>query len=284
MFFNLIRFLLFFLVVNLSYGANLTPNSSTNLPVNLSSPGGVRIMLLSDNLNDKISANFYGKTVTIVKNNNKQYALIGLPLKIKIGSHFINVYINNKKRVKKWFKVVYKKYKTQYITIKNKKFVNPGKMDYKKITEDSKAIAVAKKHYDKDVVPNIPFSIPVKGIKTGSFGLRRFFNKQPRSPHGGMDIAAPAGTPIKAPSAGKIIEVGNYFFSGNCVFINHGQGLVSFYAHMSKIDVKVGDVVKQGDIIGQVGKTGRVTGAHLHWSIGLNGTWVDPQLFLKTGD
>ncbi len=95
-----------------------------------------------------------------------------------------------------------------------------------------------------------------------------------------MDIAAPKGTPVLAPSAGVVIESGDFFFSGNLVYLHHGQGLISLFAHLSKINVKIGDKVKKGQVIGEVGATGRVTGPHLHWSLGLNRTWIDPSLFL----
>ena len=95
-----------------------------------------------------------------------------------------------------------------------------------------------------------------------------------------MDIAAAAGVPVLAPSAGKVIELGDFFFSGNLVYLDHGQGLISMFAHLSEIDVELGQQVSKGQVVGKVGATGRVTGPHLHWSLGLNGTWIDPALFI----
>ena len=159
--------------------------------------------------------------------------------------------------------------------------VNPEKRDMDRIIREKDRIGKALTHWsEKDEVPLL-FRSPVDGVRSSSFGLRRFFNKQPRKPHSGMDIAAPEGATIVAPAPGRVIETGDFFFNGNTVFVDHGQGLITMYCHMQTIDVKPGQAVKAGELLGKVGMTGRVTGPHLHWGVSLNNARVDPALFLR---
>lgn len=134
--------------------------------------------------------------------------------------------------------------------------------------------------FSSEPTGSLRMQAPTAGRQSSSFGLRRIFNGQARSPHSGMDIAAPVGAAVRAPLAGRVIDTGDYFFSGQTVWLDHGGGLLSMVCHLSRIDVRVGDRLAAGDSLAAVGATGRVTGPHLHWGVCLNRAMVDPALFL----
>ena len=272
---------LWLLCLGFLIGSAVQASVISTLPRNQATPGGVAHIELTPIGEAKPIATYNSSRVLVVMQNGRWHALVGIPLNAEAGSHALAVrWGESGPKAEYSFSVKGKKYRTQYLTIKNKRKVNPNADDMRRIESDRKRIRTARHYWsDSDVVPTT-LSLPVRGRESSEFGLRRFFNKQPRRPHGGLDIAAPEGTTIVAPADGTVIETGDYFFSGNCIFIDHGQGLITFYAHLSKIDVSAGDRVIRGDKIGEVGQTGRVTGPHLHWSVGLNRTWVDPKLFL----
>jgi len=252
------------------------------LPTHSAIPGGVAIITLDKSEPRKRPVVTYNKhRVMVVRDKDNWVAVVGIGLTAKTGRHSIKIKSSGEIPYTKHFTVKPKKYKTQHLTIKNKRKVNPYAKDLDRIYADKKEILGALKHWsDKDTItPN--FILPVKGPFSSPFGLRRFFNNQPRKPHSGLDIAAAQGTPLVAPADGTVIETGDYFFNGNSVMIDHGQGLITMYSHMHEINVKPGQILKRGDKFGTVGKTGRVTGAHLHWTVSLNNQRVDPNLFLS---
>jgi murein DD-endopeptidase MepM/ murein hydrolase activator NlpD len=134
--------------------------------------------------------------------------------------------------------------------------------------------------FTEPVPRDLRMQAPVDGRRSSSFGLRRVFNGQARQPHSGMDIAAATGTPVVAPLAARVADTGDYFFNGQTVWLDHGGGLLSMLCHLSRTDVRAGDSLAAGQPLGAVGATGRVTGPHLHWSVLLNRTSVDPALFI----
>ena len=243
-------------------------------------PGGIAVIILPDDA-DLSSARYRDRKVLITRNEtNNSIAVIGLPLASKPGRHYLKVKNRQGQTQSIGFQVEAKAYEEQHITIKDKRKVNPEKRDMQRITRESKQIKSALRHWSQQDNVTIAFEKPVEGPTSSPFGLRRFFNEQARNPHSGLDIAAPEGTTIMAPAAGVVLDTGDFFFNGNTVLLDHGQGLVTMYCHMSKIDVQPGQTVSSGEKLGEVGMTGRVTGPHLHWGVSLNDARVDPLLFL----
>jgi len=242
-------------------------------------PGGVVVIVLPDDT-DITTLRYRDRRILTVKQENQTVALIGLSLSAKPGKAWLAGKNTSGQSMRLPFQVTGKSYEEQHITIKDKRKVNPESRDMVRITREKKQISTALRSWSARDEVSINFLKPVEGPTSSPFGLRRFFNEQARNPHSGLDIAAPEGTPIRAPAAGIISDTGDFFFNGNTVFIDHGQGLVTMYCHMSEIDVKPGQAVVAGETIGKVGMTGRVTGPHLHWGVSLNNARVDPVLFL----
>ena len=150
-----------------------------------------------------------------------------------------------------------------------------------KIGEDSAKKKTARETTHGQADWSEGFDWPVKGRISGVFGSQRILNGEPKRPHSGLDVAAPTGTPIRAPAAGIVtLAETDMYFEGGLVLLDHGHWVESAFLHMSRIDVAPGQRVEKGDIIGAVGATGRVTGPHLHWSIKWAGRLVDPRLTL----
>lgn len=241
-------------------------------------PGGIAIMGLKHYTPDT-RITFEDRKTTVFKHQQSWYALAGIPLNAKPGTYRFKIKQQDGSTSVSRVDVKGKKYQEQHLTIKNKRKVNPNEQDMERITKERVRKRAAKNHWSK-TYPDVDFIWPVSGEISSIFGLRRFFNEQERNPHNGLDIAAPEGTDIKLTADGTVIEAGEFFFSGNMVYVDHGQGLISLYAHLSRIDVKPGDVLRRGDILGAVGQTGRVTGAHLHFAVMANGILVDPLYFI----
>jgi murein DD-endopeptidase MepM/ murein hydrolase activator NlpD len=223
-----------------------------------------------------------GYRTAVIKRDSKWVAVVGIPLAAKAGRQALKVESSDGP-TEVGFQILDKRYRTQNLTIKNERQVNPAPEDLKRIEEEQQRSNVALSMFTASDGP-LQLTSPVKGSRSDSYGSRRVFNGQPRNPHSGMDIAAPTGTPIHAPASGTVVELGDFFFNGNTLYIDHGNGLVTMYCHLSSIDVKLGDQVKTGDRIGKVGATGRVTGPHLHWGVALNRAMVDPALFLLSSE
>ncbi|MDH5300726.1 MAG: peptidoglycan DD-metalloendopeptidase family protein [Gammaproteobacteria bacterium] len=257
----------------------LLPSLAMALPEQSLVPGGIAIIDLG-NAAQKPQVKYNDDAVMVIKANDQWKAIVGIGLSAKLGEHSIDVESAGQATSKISFTVVDKQYLTQHLTV-SKRHVNPNEQDMKRINAEKERIGAAFTHWsDIDAVP-LQFKVPSQGEMSSSFGLRRVFNNEPRNPHSGMDIASPMGASVTAPADGTVIETGDFFFNGNTVFIDHGQGLITMYCHLSKISVQPGQKVHTGDLLGKVGSTGRATGPHLHWTVSLNNERVDPKLFLK---
>lgn len=246
-------------------------------PVHLPVPGGLVLVDIESDHRPRVQ--FEDSRVMVLKGDsqNQWMAVVGISLSHAPGTY--SVQVDGTKSIS--FAIKSKDYETQYLTVTNKRQVNPTEGDLVRIRRERTEMDQAFVNWDDSADPVTGFILPTRGLVSSSFGLRRFFNDQARSPHSGLDLAAAEGVAIVAPARGRVTATGNYFFNGNTVLLDHGHGLISMYCHMSGIDVTVGDIVAAGELLGAVGQTGRVTGPHLHWSVSLNNARVDPNLFLS---
>jgi murein DD-endopeptidase MepM/ murein hydrolase activator NlpD len=242
-------------------------------------PGGVVTFLLPGTPDRLPTVAFNGRPVLVVRHQGSWLAILGLGLSIEPGDYHIDVLPKGGSEQKLPFKVSPKKYAVQQLKVPPNQ-VNLSPEDEARVAKETEKVRAALDAFTAGAPSTLRLEQPVPGRRSSSFGLRRMFNGESRNPHSGMDIAAPTGTPIKAPLAGRVVDVGSYFFNGNNVVVDHGAGLVTMYCHLSKIRVELGQQLKRGEVLGDVGATGRVTGPHLHWGVSLNGAMVDPALFL----
>nr|WP_234642216.1 peptidoglycan DD-metalloendopeptidase family protein [Delftia tsuruhatensis] len=255
------------------------PSSESPWPRDSRVPGGVaRLSLGPAGQRPQVLA---GDVPVLVTGDMIEWtAVVGIPLSATPGAHSVTVKGEGAPRALP-YQVRDKKYTEQRLK------VSPKTVDLS--PEDEARYQRERIHQQTimELFTEPPASLgdlrmrqPVPGRRSSSFGLRRVFNGQPRNPHSGMDIAAATGTSVVAPLPGKVVDVGDYFFNGGTVWLDHGGGLLSMYCHLSSVQCKVGDRLETGDAFCKVGATGRVTGPHLHWGVMLNRGMVDPALFL----
>jgi murein DD-endopeptidase MepM/ murein hydrolase activator NlpD len=249
------------------------------LPSSAPVPGGVAVVALGPG--ETAPQAWFDSDRALVSGDSTEWsAVVGIPLsarpgsappvkvaRVGVGPRVIPLVIGPKQ------------YATQRLTVK------PGQVelspeDLARYERERVHLHNMRRTFTEGAPESLLLIPPCEGPRSDSFGKRRFFNDQPRNPHNGMDIAAPEGTPIIAAGAGEVLDVGDYFFSGQTVILNHGQGFLTLYAHLSQVEVGIGHRVVAAAQIGRVGATGRVTGPHLHFSVFLNTTAVDPALLL----
>jgi len=268
---TLIRLLAGALLLAASLDAAALPRHS---PV----PGGIAVIDLGPTGSAAPTARWGEQPLAVVRQSGRWFALLGIPLDTLPGDFDISIFSGSTVTIRP-IAVHIKNYPEQRLSIKDKRKVEPNPDDLARIEREQKITEAIKRHF-ADPAPATDFALPASGPLSSRFGLRRIFNGLPRNPHAGLDVAVGTGAPVTAPADGVVANVGDYFFNGNTVFIDHGQGLITAYMHLSRTDVRAGQTVRKGEILGAVGATGRVTGPHLHWAVILNNTPVDPELFL----
>lgn len=249
---------------------------------NTAIPGGIAVIDF-ETTHHNPKAFYYNTPLYVQHINGKHWqALLGIPLLEKLGKKTLTIQgYSTRSIVIEIKKHVYSK---QYITLKgkNKTYLNPDFKKLARIKKERVILSQARKVFSLKLLAKDAFINPVSAVIVSSpFGGKRFYNNiQSSRPHIGLDYAGNIGTPVKAAAAGKIILIGNYFFNGNTIFLDHGQGLISTYLHLDKILVKPNQLVKQGEIIATIGQTGRATGSHLHWGVYLNRAAINPTILL----
>ena len=252
--------------------------AAADLPRANAVPGGVAIVDLGA-WPERPSAQAGDVPLLVTGDAQGWKALVGIPLTAKPGFEAIVVRRPGRGAQSQSYEIGPARYAVQRLTVPPSQ-VDLSKADLARYERERAHLAKVAATYTATPPATLALRAPVDGVRSDSFGKRRMFNDQPRAPHSGMDIAAPAGTPVVAAGDGRVIDTGTYFFNGNTVWIDHGGGLLTMVCHLTSIAVKSGDAVKAGDVVGTVGATGRATGPHLHWSVSLNRAMVDPALFL----
>ncbi len=231
-------------------------------------PGGVYLLPLPSGMD---SATYQGRSVLI----HQGRALVGVHVNAKPGEHRLSL-VGPAGAATHRFTVAPKQYPEEHLTIANQRMVTPESADLARIKAETQRQLALYQRFTSRPLDITPFNQPLKGRVSSVFGKRRVLNGQPRSPHSGLDLAADTGTPVRAPAPAQAVLADDLYFNGKTLFLDHGRGLVTMYCHLSAILVHEGDAVERGQVIGQVGATGRATGPHLHWSVSLNGNRVDP--------
>jgi murein DD-endopeptidase MepM/ murein hydrolase activator NlpD len=253
---------------------------AVGLPRPASVPGGVAIVNLGPEPSPPL-ARFNGERVLVAGDASGWFAVVGIPLDAKVGAALpLTVERGAREPETIALEIGRKRYATQHLSVKPEQ-VELSPADLARHEQERAHLRGVLRTFSESAPDSLLLLQPCEGPRSDSFGKRRFFNRQPRNPHNGLDIAAPDGTPVVAAGTGYVLDVGDYFFSGNTLILDHGRGFLTLYAHLSAIDAMTGDRVAAGKRIASVGATGRVTGSHLHFSVYLNATAVDPELFIS---
>lgn len=266
------------LVVLLAMAAEVVVAKGMPPPRESRVPGGIAWIDLGPSVDSKPTAAIESNRVWVVEREGRWTAITGIALAAKPGTHQLQVTQNGETRAVP-FVVKPKSYPVQTLKL-NRAMVDPPPEVMARIERESAHLKTVRATWRESATTNAAFRLPSEGPLSSRFGVARVLNGKPRSPHAGLDVAAPTGTPVVAPGDAVVLDVGDYYFCGKSVILDHGNGLHTLYCHLSETTAKAGTTVSQGDRIGAIGSTGRSTGPHLHWTVYLNGTAVEPELFI----
>ncbi len=255
---------------------SIIPNIAESIEIIRGKPLQGGLLVLKVDNDSKLTVN--GETIPVSLNGK---AIVGFHRDEKEPLHLIETHRDGSKK-ELILKPKLRVYQEQRINGLPKNMVTPPEKVLKRILEDRKQVTKARSYSTSINAFEKIFSWPIKGIITGTYGTKRILNGKPRAPHYGIDIAAPKGTPVRAPQAGIIRMAKNLYFTGLTIILDHGHGLSSTFLHLSGTKIKVGQRVQKNQIIGNVGSTGRSTGPHLDWRINLLKKRLDPHLIAGT--
>jgi murein DD-endopeptidase MepM/ murein hydrolase activator NlpD len=238
---------------------------------------------------DEPSVTWQGQAVSLDVEPGREgyvsYALLGSYVRdVRAGEHplvFDFVQDGRRFRVNCTLGLRMRKYPEEHLKVADK-MVNPPKSEAARIKKEAQLATTARRTMTVKRRWTTPPARPVSGIFTSSYGFRRVYNGVPRGYHAGTDFRAAVGTSIRAPFAGTVVLTGHHYYSGKSVYVDSGNGVISLFFHMSEIDVKKGDTVEKGQIVGKSGATGRITGPHLHYGLSLAGQYVDAAPLFET--
>ncbi len=249
--------------------ATFTTNQGKAVQLTFPNEAGVR----------SIEMKWQGKTVPFVLLKDSWITVVGVDLDIKPGDHPGDVLVTRADGRMETRSTTIRVESTNFPTTElqvEERFVQLNPADQTRSGREAQEISKIFGVVTPEILWDKPFSAPIPGGRGANFGHRRVFNGEPRAPHNGADLRAQTGTPIRSTNRGRVVMAKNLFFTGNTVIVDHGLGIYSLYAHLSRIDARLNAIIENGQQVGLAGATGRVTGPHLHWGIRVQGARVDP--------
>lgn len=268
-------------VVATAASSSFAATPAAGLPRESRVPGGIALVAVARADEPKPAVTRDGANVWTVKRGASWIAVVGLPLSTAPGEHSVSVSRDGVAPTVS-FTVQNKRYPVQHVTLKDNAMVEPPPEVMARIEIESAHLKTLRSNWRENTATNASFILPAKGRLSGRFGGSRVLNGKPRAPHAGLDVAIGTGTQVLAPGDGVVLDIGDYYFCGKTMFIDHGNGLLSLFCHLSEQTARVGDSVRKGQAVARSGATGRASGPHLHWSVYLNGVSVEPELFVTS--